>query len=87
MKMLCDQHIVSLLCWRWRNADRSRATKLIQKGDVVVVPLHGEISHRRCCVFAAGGKTAESNGASAIIFEMNTYGGRLDSATEIVNAF
>jgi membrane-bound serine protease (ClpP class) len=31
-------------------------------------------------------KTAESNNASAIIFDMNTYGGRLDTATEIVNA-
>ena len=31
-------------------------------------------------------KTAESNEASAIIFDMNTYGGRLDTATEIVNA-
>jgi membrane-bound serine protease (ClpP class) len=28
-------------------------------------------------------KEAERNGASAIIFEMNTYGGRLDSAEEI----
>ncbi|MFL6594204.1 MAG: NfeD family protein, partial [Chthoniobacterales bacterium] len=28
-------------------------------------------------------KTAESNGASAIIFEMNTYGGQLDAAEEI----
>jgi len=31
-------------------------------------------------------KTAESNEASAIVFEMNTYGGRLDAASDIVNA-
>jgi membrane-bound serine protease (ClpP class) len=30
-------------------------------------------------------KAAESNGASAIIFEMDTYGGRLDSAAEITS--
>jgi len=30
-------------------------------------------------------KAAESSGASAIIFEMDTYGGRLDSAAEITN--
>jgi membrane-bound serine protease (ClpP class) len=30
-------------------------------------------------------KVAESNGASAIIFEMNTYGGRLDSSEEITS--
>src|SRR6266702_5791333 len=31
-------------------------------------------------------KVAESNGASAIIFDMNTYGGRLDAAEEITSA-
>src|SRR2546430_13924895 len=31
-------------------------------------------------------KTAESNAASAIIFEMNTYGGRGDAAADIANA-
>jgi len=31
-------------------------------------------------------KTAESNEASGIVFDMNTYGGRLDTAAEIVNA-
>src|SRR6266702_8663558 len=31
-------------------------------------------------------KVAENSGASAIIFEMNTYGGRLDSAAEITSA-
>jgi membrane-bound serine protease (ClpP class) len=30
-------------------------------------------------------KTAEGNEAAAIIFEMNTYGGRLDTAADIVN--
>src|SRR5205807_6846152 len=31
-------------------------------------------------------KAAESNSAAAIIFEMNTYGGRLDTAEEITSA-
>jgi membrane-bound serine protease (ClpP class) len=31
-------------------------------------------------------KTAEGNEASAIVFEMNTYGGQLDTAADIVNA-
>src|SRR6267142_6563631 len=30
-------------------------------------------------------KAAENNGAAAIIFEMNTYGGRLDAAEEITS--
>src|SRR5215471_18462844 len=57
----------------------------IHKGDVVGVPLHGEISPSLLAFLRRAVKTAESNEASAIIFDMNTYGGRLDTATEIVN--
>ena len=55
----------------------------IHKGDVVVVPLHGEISPSLLMFLRRAEKLAESNGASAIVFEMNTYGGRLDAAEEI----
>ena len=48
------------------------------------------ITRRSCTFFTAflrrAVKAAESNEASAIIFEMNTYGGRLDAAADIVNA-
>ncbi len=62
------------------------ARKAIQKGDVVVVPLHGEVAPSLLTFLRRAVKTAESNDASAIVFDMNTYGGRLDTATEIVNA-
>src|SRR5882757_154721 len=62
------------------------ARKAIQKGDVVVVPLHGEVAPSLLAFLRRAVKTAESNDASAIVFDMNTYGGRLDTATEIVNA-
>src|SRR6516162_7897854 len=62
------------------------ARETIQKGDVVVVPVHGEVSPSLLTFLRRAVKTAESNEASAIIFDMNTYGGRLDTATEIVNA-
>ena len=58
----------------------------IHKGDVVVVPLRGEVSPSLLAFLRRAVKTAESNEASAIIFEMNTYGGRIDTAAEIVNA-
>ncbi len=58
----------------------------IHKGDVVVVPLNGEISASLQMFLRRAEKMAETNGASAIIFEMNTYGGRLDAAAEIVKA-
>ena len=59
----------------------------IQKGDVVVVPVQDEVAPSLLTFLRRAVKTAESKNASAIIFDMNTYGGRLDTATEIVNAF
>ena len=61
------------------------AREMVRKGDVVVVPLSGEVSGSLATFIRRTEKEAESSGASAIIFEMNTYGGRLDSAEEITN--
>ena len=61
------------------------AREIVHKGDIVVVPLSGEISRSLATFIRRAEKEAEKNGASAIIFEMNTYGGRLDSAEEITN--
>src|SRR5256884_6987383 len=58
----------------------------IHKGAVVVVPVHGEVTPSRLAFLRRAVKPAESNDASAIIFEMNTWGGRLDAAADIVNA-
>jgi membrane-bound serine protease (ClpP class) len=55
----------------------------LQKGDVVVVPLSGEIAPSLFLFLRRAEKAAEKAGAAAIIFEMNTYGGRLDTAEEI----
>jgi membrane-bound serine protease (ClpP class) len=62
------------------------ARDVIHKGDVVVVPLRGEIAPSLLAFLRRAVKTAEGNDASATIFEMNTYGGRLDTAADIVNA-
>jgi membrane-bound serine protease (ClpP class) len=62
------------------------AGDIVHKGDVVVVPLRGEVAPSLLAFLRRAMKTAESNEASAIIFDMNTYGGRLDTATDIVNA-
>ncbi len=59
------------------------AREAIGRGDVVVVPLHGEVSPSLAVFLRRAEKTAESAGAAAIIFDMDTYGGRLDSAEEI----
>jgi membrane-bound serine protease (ClpP class) len=62
------------------------ARETIHKRDVVVVPLHGEVTPSLLAFLRRAVKTAENNQASAIIFDMNTYGGRLDTAADIVNA-
>src|SRR5438093_2486449 len=62
------------------------ARETIHKGDVVVVPTQGEVAPSLLAFLRRAVKTAESDEASAIIFDMNTYGGRLDTATDIVNA-
>jgi len=64
----------------------AEAREPIHKGDVVVVPLRGEVAPSLLAFLRRAVKTAESDEPSAIIFDMNTYGGRLDSASDIVNA-
>src|SRR5213082_110627 len=67
-------------------ASHAPARETIRRGDVVVVPVHCEVAPSLLAFLRRAVKTAESNDASAIVFDMNTYGGRLDTATEIVNA-
>src|SRR6266566_5370340 len=62
------------------------ARDVIHKGDIVVVPLRGEVSPSLLTFLRRTEKAAENSGASAIIFELDTYGGRLDSAAEITSA-
>ncbi len=57
----------------------------IRRGDVVVIPLQGEVSPSLALFIRRAEKTAESSGASAIILDMNTYGGQLDAAEEITS--
>src|SRR5438034_539726 len=65
--------------------ETAQARDVIHKGDIIVVPLRGEISPSLLMFLRRTEKAAESSGALATIFEMDTYGGRLDSAAEITN--
>lgn len=62
----------------------AHARDVIRKGDTVVVALDGEISPPMHLFLRRAVKAAENAGAGAIVIEMNTYGGRLDSAGDIV---
>lgn len=64
-------------------ATGTEAANVVGSGDIVVVPLQGEISPSLVTFLRRTLKTAETAPAAAIVFDMNTYGGRLDSAEEI----
>ena len=64
---------------------RADARDEIGKGDIVVVPLQGEVSESMFLFLRRIQKAAETGGASALVIDMNTYGGRLDSAEKITN--
>jgi membrane-bound serine protease (ClpP class) len=64
----------------------SSSRDIIHKGDVVVIPLRGEIAPSLHFFLRRGIKLAESGGAGAVVLDMNTYGGRLDSAEEMTSA-
>jgi membrane-bound serine protease (ClpP class) len=59
------------------------AREVVGRGDVVVIPLRGEVAPSLALFLRRAEKEAERNGASAIILDMDTYGGRLDSAEKI----
>jgi membrane-bound serine protease (ClpP class) len=59
------------------------AREVVRKGDTVVIPLNGEIGPPTHLFLRRAVKAAENADAGAIIIDMNTYGGRLDSAAEI----
>src|SRR5205809_902152 len=76
--------IFALICC-FRAAETTPAREVIHKGDVVVVSLRGEVSPSLLMFVRRAEKAAEGSGAAAIIFEMDIYGGRLDSAAEITS--
>src|SRR5256885_3685775 len=62
----------------------THAREVVRKGDTVVVELSGEISPPLYLFLRRAIKAVEAAGASALIIDMNTYGGRLDAASDIV---
>ncbi|CAN5578760.1 NfeD family protein [soil metagenome] len=67
----------------WVSLGAAAARPPLRNGEVVVIPLQGEVAPSLVLFLRRAQKEAESAGASAIIFDMDTYGGRLDSAEKI----
>src|ERR1051325_4992382 len=77
--------ITSVLLLLQLLAAGAQAANPLAKGDTVVVPFQGEISPSLVTFLRRAVKAAETAEASAIVLDINTYGGRLDSAEEITN--
>ena len=77
--------LLLLVCCLLAGASSAQARDQVQKSDIVVVPVQGEVSKAMFFFLRRAQKSAESAGASAIVLDMNTHGGRLDSAEEITN--
>ncbi len=62
---------------------QAAASEKIARGDVVLIPLRDEVSPSLALFIRRAEKSAEANQASAIILDMDTYGGQLDAAEKI----
>lgn len=76
--------LLSLLLSLLLTAGVCLAGARVEAGPVRLVPVSGEVSPAMAAFIARAVKEAE--GASLVIFEMDTFGGRVDSALKIVDA-
>jgi membrane-bound serine protease (ClpP class) len=60
------------------------ATNVVDSGSVCIIKVDGVVERGLLYVMRRGVKEAKSANASAIILDMNTPGGRLDTAEEII---
>lgn len=58
----------------------------VRAGEVFVIPVKGEITKAQFFFLRRGLKEAEAAKADAVILDMDTYGGELDVATEMLDA-
>jgi len=58
----------------------------VQAAETVVVPIHGEISKAQFYFLRRALKEAETDHASAVILDLDTYGGELSAATDMLDA-
>jgi membrane-bound serine protease (ClpP class) len=62
------------------------AAPAAEKGPVYVIPVRTEISPAQFLFMRRALKEAERAGASAIVLDMDTFGGRLDATTDAMDA-
>ena len=64
----------------------SMAAHAAAQGEIVVIPLKGEVSQAQFFFLRRALKTAEREKASAVILDMETYGGEVFAAIDIMDA-
>jgi membrane-bound serine protease (ClpP class) len=60
--------------------------QVIRKGSVVVIPLTGEVTQAQFYFLRRILKSSEAAGASALIIDMDTYGGSLKASVDMLGA-
>lgn len=58
----------------------------LRGGEVVVIPIRGEVSQAQFLFLRRALKEAESQKASAVVLDMDTYGGELGAAVKMLDA-
>ncbi len=66
-----------------QDADEGEPAPVAANATAYVVPIHGEINPFRVVFVRRGIQKAETAGADYIIFDIDTFGGRVDSALQI----
>ncbi|MGB8354579.1 MAG: hypothetical protein WCD79_11865, partial [Chthoniobacteraceae bacterium] len=64
----------------------SMAVHAAEQGEIVVIPLKGEVSQAQFFFLRRALKTAEHEKASAVILDMETYGGEVFAAIDMMDA-
>jgi membrane-bound serine protease (ClpP class) len=68
------------------DAPQQLPEKPLRSGPVYVIPLKGEVAPAQFYFLRRALKDAQRNGASAVILDIDTFGGRVDSAMEEMDA-
>lgn len=86
MKKLLSSLLILLVAAASLFAEQKAEEKTISEGAVVVVPLEGEVTKAQFFFLRRMLKEAEAEKASAFIIDMDTYGGSLQAAVDMLKA-
>ena len=79
--------LISVLLVFWLAAAVIHLARAQTGGDVLLLQVEGPVTPAMAEYFARGVKTAEEEGATAVVIQLDTPGGAIDTTQEIVQTF